>query len=90
MNMYFDYEGTGFQLSDEEHDLGNVRMCTWTGKRIHEGFCISDGECYTDEEYLAAGFLRKHMGYDQENILLDKEVIEQAYEDENIYYSEWN
>ena len=74
-------------LFTHDDDADDHRVCSWTGKEFNEGFCIADGERYTDDADLAAKYLREKFGYGDD--LSTSEVLELAYQDEVCYYSEW-
>lgn len=66
-------------------DDDNYRICTWTGKEITKGYCINDGERYTECPNTAADYLRNEMGYEGDI----NEVLDAAYWDDVCYYTEW-
>ena len=63
------------------------RRCDATGVGMHEGFVVCDGLYHFSEERYLVDYLRS-----QETIspgLNDESLLENAYEDEEYYYTEW-
>jgi hypothetical protein len=63
-----------------------ARICSATGRGINEGYCCHDGDFYFAEEQDLIGYLRSLGGYDG---LSDEFVLQDAYEAEAYYYTEW-
>jgi hypothetical protein len=63
-----------------------ARICSATGRGINEGYCCHDGDFYFAEEQDLIGYLRYLGGYDD---LSDEFVLQDAYEAEAYYYTEW-
>jgi hypothetical protein len=56
-----------------------ARVCSATGRGMNEGFCFGDGEAYFIEKSDALLYAIE-LGY---------ESLEEAYDDEAYYYTEW-
>jgi len=79
MGMFFTMP---MDLNEDDYDY---RVDTWTGKEIKQGYCINDGERYTECPNTAANYLRSEMGYDGDI----NDVLDAAYWDDVCYYTEW-
>ena len=59
-----------------------ARKCDATGKGMNEGFCVLDGHKYFSEEKHLIEFLRE--GNTNSDIVSDKELLEEAYKNEEL------
>jgi hypothetical protein len=57
-----------------------ARQCSITGKGMNKGFCICDGDMHIKYEIDMIQHITDETGYD---------TIEEAYEDEYYYWTEW-
>ena len=57
-----------------------ARQCSITGEGMNEGFCICDGDMHIKYEIDMIQHITYETGY---------ETIEEAYEDEYYYWTEW-
>lgn len=65
-----------------------ARRCDITGKGINDGYCYGDGEMYFSEKKYLVKYLRE-MNAGLENNLTDKDILTEAYENEEYYYTTW-
>lgn len=56
------------------------RKCDITGKGMWEGYCFGDGEVYIADKWNAEDYATKTLGYNS---------LEEAYEDDAYYWTEW-
>ena len=63
-----------------------ARKCDATGRGMNEGFVVKDGELYFSEEQHLINWLRGRGGMEG---LSDKFILNEAYEQEEYYYTEW-
>jgi hypothetical protein len=66
-----------------------ARKCSVTGKGINEGYCVNDGDLYFSEESQLVKWLRDR-DVDGTNDLSDEFILNEAYELEEYYYTEWD
>lgn len=66
-----------------------ARKCSVTGKGINEGYCVNDGDLYFSEESQLVKWLRDR-DVDGTNELSDEFILNEAYELEEYYYTEWD
>lgn len=64
-----------------------ARKCDATGRGMNEGFVVGDGELYFSEEQHLINWLRGRGGMEG---LSDKFILNEAYEQEEYYYTEWD
>ena len=57
-----------------------ARKCDITGKGMDEGYCIGDGEMYIKEHFAMLQHITDETDYS---------TIEEAYDDDYYYYTEW-
>lgn len=62
-----------------------ARCCSVTGEGMNSGWVLNDGEEYFKYESDAATAVRAIYGYDMTN----EQALEQAYDDEILYWTEW-
>lgn len=67
-----------------------ARVDTATGKGMNEGFCVGDGDAYFVEQSDLIKYLREEMNVDENNELSDEFILEEAYAEEEYYYTEWD
>ena len=76
-----------------------ARKCDVTGKGMNEGWCWDEGAFYTATKEATVSKLRKKIAEGYNPTLLgieellekpDDELIDIAYEDELLYWTEWN
>ena len=65
-----------------------ARLDTATGKGMNEGFCVNDGEAYFENEPDLIAYLRADLI--EGVVMSDKELLEDAYDNETYYYTEWD
>lgn len=65
-----------------------ARIDSATGRGMNEGFCVNDGEAYFAEREDLIAYLRAR-NVDEYNILSDDFILDEAYELEDYYYTEW-
>ena len=63
-----------------------ARKCDATGRGMNEGFVVGDGELYFSDEKHLIDWLRGRGGMEN---LSDEFVLNEAYEQEEYYYTEW-
>lgn len=63
------------------------RRCDATGRGMYEGYVFGDGELYFSEEKHLIKHLRSR---DSMNELSDEFILNEAYEQDLYYYSEWS
>lgn len=63
-----------------------ARKCDATGMGMNEGFVVGDGELYFSEEQHLINWLRGRGGMEN---LSDEFILNEAYEQEEYYYTEW-
>lgn len=66
-----------------------ARKCSVTGKGINEGYCVNDGDLYFSEESQLVKWLRDR-DVDGTNELSDEFILNEAYQLEEYYYTEWD
>jgi hypothetical protein len=64
-----------------------ARKCDATGRGMNEGFVVGDGELYFSELKHLVDWLRSRGGMDG---LSDEFILEEAYQLEEYYYTEWD
>ena len=65
-----------------------ARRCDVTHKGMNEGWCFGDGDFYTATKDSTITELRKE--YYQRFDLTDDELLELAYFEEMLYWTEWS
>jgi len=63
-----------------------ARKCDATGRGMNEGFVVGDGELYFSSLKHLVDWLRSRDGMDG---LSDEFILEEAYQLEEYYYTEW-
>ena len=63
-----------------------ARKCDATGRGMNEGYVVGDGELYFSEEQHLIDWLRGRGGME---CLSDEFILNEAYEQEEYYYTEW-
>ena len=63
-----------------------ARKCDATGRGMNEGFVVGDGELYFSDEKHLIDWLRGRGGMEN---LSDEFILNEAYEQEEYYYTEW-
>jgi len=63
-----------------------ARRCDATGKGINEGYVVGDGELYFASKDDLINHLRSRGGMED---LSDEFILNEAYELEEYYYTEW-
>jgi len=66
-----------------------ARVDTATGKGMNVGYCVGDGEAYFENEADLIRYLRDR-NVDEYNELSDEFILNEAYELEEYYYTEWD
>lgn len=66
-----------------------ARKCSVTSKGINEGYCVNDGDLYFSEEAQLVKWLRDR-DVDGTNELSDEFILNESYELEEYYYTEWD
>lgn len=64
-----------------------ARQCDVTEEGMNEGWCWGDGHFYTKHEKDTIAELRKD--HPDRNIFSDEELLEWAYDEEILYWTEW-
>lgn len=67
-----------------------ARKDTATGKGMNEGYCVNDGEAYFADRQDLIKYLREEMNVDENNELSDDFILEEAYAEDEYYYTEWD
>lgn len=67
-----------------------ARVDTATGKGMNEGFCVGEGDAYFVDKADLVKFFREEMNADESNILSDEFILEEAYAEDEYYYTEWD
>ena len=65
-----------------------ARLDSATGRGMNVGFCVNDGEAYFAEREDLIAYLRAR-NVDEYNELSDDFILDEAYELEDYYYTEW-
>lgn len=76
-------------LREIEGNVKFARKCDITGQGMNEGYCIGDGEMYIRDEKDFVKHLRDE-GWDKDNDLSDEFLVNESYEIEYHYYTEWD
>lgn len=66
-----------------------ARVDSATGKGMNEGFCVNDGEFYFENKEDLIKWLRGR-NVDEYNELSDEFILDEAYAEEEYYYTEWD
>jgi hypothetical protein len=66
-----------------------ARVDSATGKGMNEGFCVNDGEFYFENKEDLIKWLRDR-NVDEYNELSDEFILDEAYAEEEYYYTEWD
>lgn len=66
-----------------------ARVDSATGKGMNVGYCVLDGEAYFENESDLIKYLREVMNVDEKNELSDEFILEEAYANDDYYYTEW-
>lgn len=66
-----------------------ARVDSATGKGMNEGFCVNDGEFYFENKEDLIKWLRDR-NVDEYNELSDEFLLDEAYAEEEYYYTEWD
>ena len=64
-----------------------ARQCDVTEEGMNEGWCWGDGHFYTKHKKDTIAELRKD--HSDRNIFSDEELLEWAYDEEILYWTEW-
>ena len=67
-----------------------ARKDSATGKGMNEGFCVNDGDAYFADKQDQIKYLREEMNVDENNELSDDFILEEAYAEDEYYYTEWD
>lgn len=68
---------------------GEKRICSATGQLMSSGYVWRDGEKYFSTTKLAAQFLRGMSGYNSCASTSDEDLLNDAYEADDMYYTEF-
>lgn len=66
-----------------------ARVDSATGKGMNKGFCVNDGEFYFENKEDLIKWLRDR-NVDEYNELSDDFILDEAYAEEEYYYTEWD
>jgi hypothetical protein len=67
-----------------------ARVDTATGKGMNRGFCVNDGDAYFVDKADLIKYLREELNVDENNELSDEFILEEAYAEEEYYFTEWD
>jgi hypothetical protein len=67
-----------------------ARIDTATGRGMNEGYCVNDGVAYFENESDLIAYLRNECNVDENNELSDEFILNEAYNVETYYYTEWD
>jgi len=75
------------------NEIKYARRCDVTNKGMNEGYCINDGQMYIKEESDMIAHLKdveKSEPNESDHSLTDSELLDEYYENEYYYWTEWD
>lgn len=87
--MFYAIDGNTAKVFQRQSPVKWARVDTATGKGMNEGYCVGDGEAYFENETDLIKWLRDR-NVDEYNELSDEFILNEAYELEEYYYTEWD
>ena len=87
--MFYAIDGNTARIFQKQAPVKWARVDTATGKGMNEGFCVGDGDAYFENEADLIRHLRDR-NVDEYNELSDEFILNEAYELEEYYYTEWD
>ena len=87
--MFYAIDGNTARVFQKQAPVKWARVDTATGKGMNEGYCVGDGEAYFENETDLIKWLRDR-NVDEYNELSDEFILNEAYELEEYYYTEWD
>jgi hypothetical protein len=87
--MFYAIDGNTARVFQKQAPVKWARVDSATGKGMNVGYCVLDGEAYFENESDLIKYLREVMNVDENNELSDEFILEEAYANEEYYYTEW-
>jgi hypothetical protein len=88
--MFYAIDGNTARIFSNQSPIKWARVDTATGKGMNEGFCVNDGDAYFVDKADLVKYLREEMNVDENNELSDEFILDEAYANEDYYYTEWD
>lgn len=88
--MFYAIDGNTAKVFQRQSPVKWARVDTATGKGMNEGYCVGDGEAYFVDKADLIKYLREEMNVDENNELSDEFILEEAYAEDEYYYTEWD
>lgn len=88
--MFYAIDGNTARVFQKQPAVKWARVDSATGKGMNEGFCVGEGEAYFVDKADLVKFFREEMNADESNILSDEFILEEAYSEDEYYYTEWD
>lgn len=88
--MFYAIDGNTAKIFQSQAPVKWARVDTATGKGMNEGFCVGDGDAYFVNKADLVKYLREELKVDENNELSDEFILEEAYAEDEYYYTEWD